>query len=83
MPDNADKPTPPRTSEQVSTDRRGFFAQILGLGVDGAEHIGRRMGRRFGDAFQTLNPEAHDDVPTPPPATDNVPRSKGGDQLDL
>lgn len=76
-------PTDPNPSKdaanEVSTDRRGFFAQILGLGVDGAEHIGRRMGRRFGEAFGAFHAEQADPPPAPPPAKDNVAR----DQLDL
>lgn len=58
--------TPPGRSPEISASRRGFFREMLILGLEGAERAGRRMGRRFGDAFERAHPIA----PPPRPPLD-------------
>ena len=38
--------------EDISAPRRQFFRQILALGLDRAEKVGRRVGHRFADVVE-------------------------------
>ena len=54
MPDSNDKPNKPtgKRPEQISASRRGFFREMLILGLDGIEKQGQRIGQRFADAVE-------------------------------
>lgn len=68
---NADSPPtgPEDAPPLVSTERRRFFREILFLGVQGAEHLARDVGKTLGDALESTQPTEPDDEP-PPPAFD-------------
>lgn len=100
MDDSANQPpeppkaetTPDKAAKDISADRRRFFSQLLALGLDGVEHVGRNMGKRFGDAIAAAKvnePEPQAPAVGPDPAPHAVSRDEGAgdgdeqDQLDL
>lgn len=67
MTDSNDKPNKPtgKRPEQISASRRGFFREMLILGLDGLEKQGRRVGQRFADAVEKAD-RAKETQPKPP-----------------
>lgn len=79
------QPTPKKSTDPacVSTQRRQFFREILGLGLEGAENIARAAGKRVGDALEAArSTEPNED---PPPIQIQKPDGQVSrdDQLDL
>jgi hypothetical protein len=67
MTDSKDKPSEPtgKRPEEISASRRGFFREMLILGLDGLEKQGRRVGQRFADAVEKAD-RAKETQPKPP-----------------
>jgi len=67
MTDSNDKPNKPigNRPEEISASRRGFFREMLILGLDGLEKQGQRIGKRFADAVEKAD-RAKDAQPKPP-----------------
>ncbi len=90
---NPDAPAPDASAKDISADRRRFFSQLLALGLDGVEHVGRNMGKRFTDAIASANLSETEPAPLvtgPDPAPDAIGRGEDGagdgdeqDYLDL
>jgi len=62
--DKPDKPTDDRPQD-ISASRRGFFREMLILGLDGLEKQGKRVGQRLADAVEKAD-RMNDAQPNPP-----------------
>jgi len=64
QPENPPEPTDDRPQD-ISASRRGFFREMLILGLDGLEKRGRQIGQRLADAVETSD-RVKDAQPKPP-----------------
>lgn len=44
--------------EQLSVNRRGFFREILGMGLDKVDQAGKDIGKRLGDLVENKRENA-------------------------
>jgi len=64
QPENPPEPTDDRPQD-ISASRRGFFREMLILGLDGLEKQGKRFGQRLADAVEKGD-RVKDAQPKPP-----------------
>ncbi|MFA7238147.1 MAG: hypothetical protein WC058_14885 [Phycisphaeraceae bacterium] len=57
-------PSDPGRQNHLSVNRRIFFRQILGLGLDQLDRAGKQIGRRMGDFVENKREEAGTTPPT-------------------
>ncbi|MHB1156379.1 MAG: hypothetical protein ACYC26_06005 [Phycisphaerales bacterium] len=62
----------PGRQNHLSVNRRIFFRQIMGLGLDQLDRAGKRIGRRMGDFVENQREEMPQ-TPPPPMAKREAP----------
>ncbi len=81
MTNPSDKPSP-TDPRDISTDRRGFFREILLLGADGVERTGRQVAKRWADPLPRTGAKPPEPAPRLTPPADSVSRENARPQGD-